>query len=117
MRARRRPMHYTVFMLHDGTVLAAFPIRKPSQRVLKQDGRRIDSDGVVVEHAGAGKELSDHRNETRCRFQDIIAASLNSRRAIRALVLPVLAQLRTEVQVLREQLDRIENRLPKSGVP
>lgn len=97
-RIRRRPMHYTTFTLHDGTVLAAFPIRKPIQKVLKRDGRRVDPDGVVIEHTGAGKELSDVRNENRVRSQNIIAVNLNARRALRELVLPPLAETLAEVQ-------------------
>lgn len=106
-------MHYTAITLHDGTILAAFPIRKPAQRVLKRDGRRIDPDGVTIEHPGGGKELSDVRNETRDRSQNIIAVNLNVRRALRELVQPPIAETRKEVRALREQLERIESLLLK----
>lgn len=114
-RIRRRPMHYTTFTLHDGTVLAAFPIRKPIQKVLKRDGRSVDPDGVVVEHTGAGREISDVQNENRVRSQNIIAVNLNARRALRDLVLPSLAETLAEVQALREQVQRIESLLLKLG--
>ena len=46
--------------------------------------------------------------ETRTRFQDIISANLNTRRAIGKLVLPYIAEVLEEVGKLREQQDRIE---------
>ena len=64
-------MHYYAHCFHDGTVVAAYPIRKPIPKVIKQDRLRIDEDGVCREWAGAGKELSDVQNESRMRFQNI----------------------------------------------
>ncbi len=101
---RRRKMHYHASSLHDRTVLAALPIRKPSQRIMKQYHARVDADGVVEESSRNGMELSDPRNETRTRFQDIIATNLNTRRAIRDLVLPALAALADDVEALRRDL-------------
>lgn len=107
-RQRQRPMHFTVHRLHDGTVLAAYPIRKPSKQELKRERVRIDPDGVAREWADGGRNLSDVQNETRTRFQDIIATRLNTRRAIQELVLPRLDQLSEQVEGLGAQLDRIE---------
>jgi hypothetical protein len=36
-RERRRTVHYTVFMLRDGTVTSAMPVRKPAARILKRE--------------------------------------------------------------------------------
>ena len=107
-RQRRRPTYFSAQRLHDGTVLWAFPIRKPSKQELKREHVRIDPDGVAREFAGSGRELSDVYNETRTRFQDIIATRLNTRRAIWELVLPRLTKTMEEVGKLRAQLDRIE---------
>jgi hypothetical protein len=107
-RQRRRPMYFTVHRLHDGTTLSAYPIRRPSKQELKRDRVRIDPDGVAREFATAGKNLSDVGNETRMRFQDIVATRLNTRQAIRELVPPLLAETMEEVRGLRVQLDRIE---------
>jgi hypothetical protein len=107
-RPRRRPMHYSASTLFDGTVLAARPIRKPTPKIIKRDNLKIDEEGVCVEWPRSGKELSDIHNDTRTRFQDIIATSLNTRRALRELVLPELAALRAEVAAVRSQLDRID---------
>lgn len=107
-RQRRRPMYFTVHRLHDGTVLASYPIRKPSKQELKSERMRIDPDGVAREWADNGRNLSDVNNDTRTRFQDIIATNLNTRRAVRELVEPRLAETLEEIGKLRAQLDRIE---------
>ena len=100
-------MHYYAHCLHDGTVIAGYPIRKPVPKVIKRDRLKIDEDGVCREWAGAGKELSDVQNESRMRFQNIIAIRLNTRRAIRELVSPQLLKLQEDVNCMRDQLDEI----------
>ena len=114
-RPRRRPMCYSAHCLHDGTVLAAYPVRKPIRRVMKRDRLRLDSDGVCQEWAQAGRELGNANYEGRLRFQDIIAANLNTRRAIRSLVVPALADIQAEVTALRQQVDRLELLLGSQG--
>ena len=114
-KERRRPMYFTVHRLHDGTVLVARPIRKPSKQELTQTNLRIDPDGVAREFAGSGRELSDVNNDTRTRFQEIIATNLNTRRAIRDLLLPQLAETLEEVQSLHARLDRLEALLTVHG--
>ena len=117
-RERRRTVHYTVFMLRDGTVTSAMPVRKPAARTLKRDRIRVDPDGVITEYGSSGIQYS-----TTCplgerpRFLDIFAVNLNTRRAIRALVLPELAGLREEVRALRSQLDRIETAIAAIAQP
>lgn len=116
MGQRRRPMYYTAHLLHDGTVLSAFPIRRPSKQELRLYRTRIDADGLARVWADAGKDLCDVQNETRTRFQDIVANRLNTRRAIRQLVLPSLVATLEEIGKLRVQLDRIEAMLTSRGV-
>jgi hypothetical protein len=110
-RQRRRLMHYSGFALHDGTVLAMSPIRKPTPHMIKRDRLSIDEDGVCQEYAGAGRELSDVHNETRMRFLDIIATRLNTRRSLRELVLPALLKLQTDIDEMRRQLADIQRLL------
>ena len=110
-RQKRRPMHYSAHCLHDGTVIAAFPVRKPIPRTIKQEKLRIDEDGVCREWAGTGKELSDVSNESRTRFQDIIATRLNTHRAIREMVCPYLLKLQKDMDDVRNQLDHIKRLL------
>ena len=107
-RPRLRKLHYSARTLHDGTILAAFPMRKPSPHVIRRDHLRIDDDGVAKVFSGAGQELSDIENETRMRFQDIIANRLNTRRAIRDLLLPPIIGLQTEVAELRGEIAELK---------
>ena len=59
---RRRPMHYTGLALLDGTIVAAYPIRKPASP-RRKTRQRVDPDGVAIEYASGGKELSQIANE------------------------------------------------------
>lgn len=110
-RQRRKPMHYWASALYDGTVLAAFPVRKPTPKRIKQDNLRIDEDGVCQGWLSAGKQLADGRDENRFRFQNILATSLNTRRALREIVLPHLMALQAEVAAMRTHLGHIEQML------
>ena len=110
-RQRRRPMHYSVIGLYDGTVKSAYPVRKPIPKIIKRDKIQIDEDGVCSEWMGAGKELSDVYNETRTRFQDIIATRLNTRRAIREMILPCLFKLQKDMDEVGKKLDHIQQLL------
>ena len=110
-RQKRRHMHYSAICLHDGTVTAVYPVRKPIPKTIKREKLRIDEDGVCHELAGAGKELSDVSYEGRTRFQDIIATRLNTRRAIREMVFPYLLKLQKDMDDVRNQLDHIQQLL------
>jgi len=110
-RQKRRPIHYTAHSLNDGTVLAAFPVRKPIPKTIKREKLIIDGDGVCHEWSGAGKELSDVSNESRTRFQDIIATRLNMHRTIREMVCPYLLKLQKDMENMQKQLYHIQQLL------
>jgi hypothetical protein len=114
-RLRRRSMYYSASSLHDGTVLAAYPMRRPAPRILKRDGMRIDVDGVTSEWGDSGRDLSNWEVENRFRFQDIIANRLNTRRAIRELVLAPLTEMQCEISALREEVGRLTALLQRCG--
>jgi hypothetical protein len=101
-------MYYYASRLNDGTVIATFPVRKPTPHVMKRDHLRIEEDGICEGGLRSGAELRDCNDDRRFRFQDIIANSLNARRAVRDIALPILKELREEVAAVRSQLDRIE---------
>lgn len=103
-RTRRRQTYYAVHLLHDGTVIAAYPVRKPCPRILKRDGMRIDEDGRAIEFSRNGVEIGDPGNPTRMRFQDILAVNLNSRRAIRERAGGPLDELCREIRALRAEV-------------
>ena len=108
-RKPRRPTYYTVSCLRDGTVVAAFPVRKPAPKILKRDKLRIDADNVCREYVRSGSEIGNAMYEGRIRFQDIISNMLNTRRAIREIVLPRLGDMETNLAALQSQLQRIEH--------
>ena len=110
-RQQRRQVYYDAISLLDGTVMAAIPVRKPTRKTMKRDSLKIDAEDVCRESLRAGKELSDVRSENRLRFLDIIATALNTRRALREIVLPELTSIREEIAALRSHLDRIEQTL------
>ena len=114
-RQKRRPIHYSAQCLHDGTVLAAFPVRKPIPKTIKREKLRIDEEGICREWSEAGKELSDVYNESRARFQDIIATRLNTRRAIREMVFPYLFKLEKDMGDIRNQLSQIQQLLAEQS--
>lgn len=104
-------MHYTVHSLHDGTVLAGYPVRKPIPKMIKNNRLTIDQDGVCREWADSGNELFDKCNENRMRFQGIVATRLNTRRAIRELVFPKVQELQNQMNVLHEKIDQLKEML------
>lgn len=113
-RRRRKQMYFEASSLFDGTVLAAYPIRKPADRIIKRDGLRIDENGIVSEYLRNGQELHGP-DERRFRFQDIIANNLNTRRAIRELVVPAMTSILEEIRELNERLDRMEREGSRSS--
>ena len=121
-RPRKRALHYSASSLHDGTVMAACPMRKPAPRIMKRDGMRTDADGVTQEFTRSGQELSDWNYEGRLRFQDIIANRLNTRRALRELVVVPLTEIHAEIAALREEVASLrqalaEHRIAGPGKP
>lgn len=117
-RPRRRLKHYTVISLSDGTILAAYPSRKPNPRIMKRDGMTVDADGVVSEVVYPGSDLSDPSNEKRTRFQDVITNRLNARRAVRELAVEPIDALRRDISGLREEVRCLAAALEHlTGVP
>jgi hypothetical protein len=107
--------HYLVSTLRDGTVLAAVPIRKPHPKEMKRRGHRVGKDGETNVSVRSGFELSNWNDEGRLRFLDIIATNLNTRRAIRELVVPKLDAMLGEIKALNERMDGIRVDLRDGG--
>ena len=108
---KRRPIHYSAICLYDGTVIAAYPVRKPTPKIIKRDKLKIDEDGICRGWMESGKVLSDSKNENRFRFHDIISNRLNTRRTIREMVLPQISKLQEDMDGLRTQLGEIQQLL------
>ena len=105
---RRKPVYYTASSMNDGTVLAAYPVRKPAARIMKRDGDKLDDDGVCKEFVGSYVRSFDFNDPGRFRFFDIMANRLNTRRAIREVVLPELKVIQAEVAALRDEVRELK---------
>ncbi len=82
---------------------------KPLPKRIKEYKIKIDEDGVCDEGwYRSGKSFSDCNVENRFRFQNIISNRLNTRRAIREIVMPELAQLKEDIKAIRSQLNEIQ---------
>lgn len=111
-RPRKRKMHYSAGLFYDGTIIAAYPIRKPLPKRIKEDNIKIDEDGVCDRGwYDNGINYSNVKVENRFRFQDIMANRLNTRRAIREIVAPQLSKIEKDIDGLRKQLDQIQQLL------
>jgi len=98
-------MYYGALGLYDGTITAAYPIRKPVSQKVK------DEDGIYDPYLSSGKQYSDCNYEGRTRFQDIISNRLNTRRAIREIVSPQIAKLQKDVDKVLKELEEIKELL------
>lgn len=107
-RPRRRPIYYAAVTLRDGTVLSAYPERKPAERIMKRERIRIDADNVFRETDVSGDFMSDANNQGRTRFQDIVANRINLQRTLRDLVVPRFETLELQIAEIKAQLDRLE---------
>ena len=103
-RQRRKPVYYAVTGLNDGTVMAAYPVRKPAARIMKRDGQKLDADNVCREFMGNYVGAFKLDDPGRLRFFDIFANRLNARRAMRELILPEIQAVREEIAALRDEI-------------
>ncbi len=74
---------------------------------MKRDGQVLDEDGVYRKFMGSHVKSFDMTDPGRLRFFDIFANRLNTRRAIREIVIPEINLLRDEVGDLRELVQRL----------
>ena len=103
-----KKVHYQVFALKDGTILAACPGRKTPANRLHPEPE--DEDGVCRWHT----EMDyDSLKSWTTNPMGVLAVVLNVRKAIRAQVAPKLELLQRQMAELREQLDRIEKSLER----
>lgn len=114
-KPRHRPMHYTAFAYADGAVTSCTPRRKPLPKEIKQDGLHIDADFVCKEFQSTPGEFGTWPDGQRARFSDLLANRINMRRAIRDIVIPVLADIQTSIEKLNKRLDEIELTLNNSS--
>jgi hypothetical protein len=112
-RSRHRMVYSWTYGFHDGAVVGVFPDRKPTEKKLKDDGLKIDEDGVFRESFYDPTYWHKWEPEKRTKLGEVLANRMNTRRALRELVLPELNAMQESIDSLREQLDRVEKLLAK----
>jgi len=109
MMRKRRPFHFTSFSLPGGVSYAASPIRKPYTRKGKKAlFTQDDPDLVSQEFESSLDEYEAYPAEAKQRFLPVLANRINTRRALRELVLPEIAALADTLQRIERRLDAIE---------
>ena len=112
-KPRHRMVHSWTYGFHDGAVIGVFPDRKPTEKRMKDDGLRIDEDGVFRESFYDPTYWHTWEPEKRTKLGEVLANRLNTRRALRELVLPELKAMQESIDSLQAQMDRIEKLLTK----
>ncbi|QDV55474.1 hypothetical protein [Rosistilla oblonga] len=107
-KPRRRMVYSTTAGFYDGSVIACGPERKPSAKRMKEDGIFIDDDGVFKESHYSASYWKTWDVEQRVKAVTILANRLNTRRAIRELVLPEIAAIAATLDRIERRLDAIE---------
>ena len=107
-KTRRRMVYSNAFCMHDGSVFACGPERKPTANRIKQEGIFIDDDGVFKEALYDPTSWKSWSDDQREKLVTILANRLNTRRAIRELILPELAAIQATLADIQKRLDRTE---------
>ncbi len=110
MAKRDKKTYFTVFALRDGTITTVLESRKPRQDQLRR-GQRIDEDGVYQEHTTDARTYENHTDAQRIQKHITIAGAINTRRAIRNLLLPKLKEISEQLFAVQERLDAIDKRV------
>jgi len=84
---------------------------------MKRDHQKLDEDNVCREFKESFIDTFTSDNPGRFRFFDIMANRLNTRRAMRQLVLPQLESLHAELAELRGQIRDLVARLAEGLAP
>ncbi len=114
-KPRRRDVYFNALVFPDGSAFSCGPERKPSAKQMKEDGLFVDEDFVFKEIKYGSTEWHAWPDQHRRELGQIMAIRLNSRRAIRELVLPELMIIQESLSAIAARLDAIEQRLTSSG--
>jgi hypothetical protein len=108
---RTKKAYYYVQVTRDGIIVFAFERRKP----IKRRGRTptIDPDGVCDEYADDPDEAGRYTDWGKGVRMTAITTHLNVRRLLREFVEPRLLAIDQRLDVLQDQLGRIEAKLMK----
>lgn len=105
---KKKPVHYTSFSFNGGAAFSVSPARKPYTKKGKQSYfTQEDPDLVCVEFFEGPEYAVDLTDEYRQHVSGILANRINTRRALRELVLPELESLRKSVAELTAKIDQL----------
>ena len=107
-KPRRRDVYSIAFVLPDGSAFACGPQRKPSDKRIKEDGAHVDDDFVFREYKYGPNDWHSWPENKRRELTQIMAIRLNTRRAIRELVLPKLEAIQASLADIQSRLGRLE---------
>jgi hypothetical protein len=110
-KRQRKPVHYTAIAYQDGAVIAAFPMVKPTAKHLKERKQVVDADGVCIESKYAWQGFGTFPDAERRHLATLHANRLNTRRALREIVLQELTSIQAAVARLSEQIEQLDRRL------
>ncbi len=115
-KPRRRDVYSIAFVFPDGSAFSCGPERKPSAKRMKVDNMFVDDDLVFKEHMYGTTDWHAWPDQHRRELGQIMAIRLNTRRAIRELVLPELKVIQDSLHAIEVKLDAIDQRLKAGGV-
>lgn len=110
-KSKRRMVYGVTFGFHDGSVLAFGPERKPSAKRIKEDGIHICPDGVFREYFYGPTYWHTFDDDARKELTRTLANRINTRRAIRELVLPELDAIKESLEKLHERISLVEKQI------
>ena len=96
---RFKPAYYSVLCLRDGTVLHGHQIRKPR-------GSRSERDGVSYRYVRKAESFAETCDRETIICQLAIVNRLNTRQAIRDLLLPRLDAIERRLSAIEDRLAR-----------
>ena len=107
---RFRDVFYTVFSLHDGTIIATLPTRKPS-RVRGKRAPKIDDERICKWHFEKWEQLTEMPDRMWTAFQVVTSTRLNMLRIVRQQLKPDLAKIIDSLDALHQRIDELEKKI------
>ncbi|TWT84751.1 hypothetical protein CA13_62310 [Planctomycetes bacterium CA13] len=107
-KPRRRRIYYSAFTYSDGAAVSCVPWPQPTAKQIKDRDMYVDEDFLCREHRYKASDFVSLEPELAPRYSDILTNRLNTRRAIRELVLPEIAALAATLQRIEKRLEAIE---------
>lgn len=113
-RRRRRDVYSIAFVFPDGSAFCCSPERKPSEKHMKERGEYADEDFVFREYKYGPHDWTEWPKDHIRELGQTMAIRLNTRRAIRELVLPEFKAVLDSLAEIHNRLDHLETMIKDS---